>query len=99
LPIQYADYTLWQQQLLGSEIDPQSPLGGHIAFWTKAMEGLPEQLEPPTDRTRPAFASYSLPTRWQVIFSSRASKSLSLRYLTPTRPTLNCLVISQTSKK
>ena len=58
LPVQYADYTLWQQQLLGSESDPESPLGGQIAFWTKALEGLPEQLELPTDWPRPAFASY-----------------------------------------
>ena len=58
LPIQYADYTLWQQQVLGSETDPESALGGQIAFWTKALEGLPEQLELPTDRPRPAFASY-----------------------------------------
>src|SRR4029077_17418786 len=58
LPIQYADYTLWQQQMLGSETDPQSPLGGQIAYWTKALEGLPEQLELPTDRPRPALASY-----------------------------------------
>src|SRR5205823_2196085 len=58
LAVQYADYTLWQQQLLGSETDPQSPLGSQIAFWTKALEGLPEQLELPTDRPRPAVASY-----------------------------------------
>ena len=35
-----------------------SPLGRQIAFWTKALEGLPEQLELPTDRPRPALASY-----------------------------------------
>src|SRR5258705_394118 len=58
LPIQHADYTLWQQQLLGSETDPESPLGGQIAFWTKTLEGLPEQLELPTDRPRPALAGY-----------------------------------------
>ena len=58
LPLQYADYTLWQQQLLGSETDPESPLAGQIAFWTKTLEGLPEQLELPTDRPRPALASY-----------------------------------------
>ena len=58
LAVQYADYTLWQQQLLGSETDPESPLGGQIAFWTKALEGLPEQLELPTDRPRPALAGY-----------------------------------------
>ncbi len=58
MPAQYADYTLWQQRLLGSETDLESPLGGQIAFWTKALEGLPEQLELPTDRPRPAFANY-----------------------------------------
>ena len=58
LPVQYADYTLWQQQRLGSETDPDSPIARQIAFWTKTLEGLPEQLELPTDRSRPAIASY-----------------------------------------
>ena len=58
LAVQYADYTLWQQHALGEESDPGSPLGSQIAFWTKALEGLPEQLELPTDRPRPAVASY-----------------------------------------
>ena len=58
LPLQYADYTLWQQQLLGSETDAESPLARQIAFWTKTLDGLPEQLELPTDRPRPALASY-----------------------------------------
>src|SRR5262249_49917210 len=58
LAVQYADYTLWQQQLLGNETDPESPLASQIAFWTKTLEGLPEQLELPTDRPRPALAGY-----------------------------------------
>ena len=58
LPVQYADYTLWQQHVLGSETDPESPIARQIAFWTKTLEGLPEQLELPTDRPRPAVASY-----------------------------------------
>ncbi|MBV8084546.1 MAG: AMP-binding protein, partial [Chloroflexi bacterium] len=58
LPVQYADYALWQEQWLGSEADPESPIGRQLAFWTQALEGLPEQLELPTDRPRPAFASY-----------------------------------------
>ena len=58
LPVQYADYTLWQQQVLGSETDPESLIARQIAFWTKTLEGLPEQLELPTDRPRPAVASY-----------------------------------------
>ena len=58
LPVQYADYTLWQQQVLGSETDPESPIARQIAFWTKALQGLPEQLDLPTDWPRHAIASY-----------------------------------------
>ena len=58
LPVQYADYTLWQGQLLGSETDPQSVINRQIAFWKKTLEGLPEELELPTDRPRPAKSSY-----------------------------------------
>jgi hypothetical protein len=33
LPVQYADYTLWQERVLGSESDPESPIARQIAFW------------------------------------------------------------------
>ncbi|SCY85738.1 non-ribosomal peptide synthase domain TIGR01720/amino acid adenylation domain-containing protein, partial [Rhodococcus erythropolis] len=57
LPVQYADYSLWQREVLGSEEDPQSVIAKQIAFWSDALADLPEQLDLPGDRPRPEVAS------------------------------------------
>ncbi|WP_420714559.1 condensation domain-containing protein, partial [Streptomyces sp. NRRL WC-3723] len=58
LPVQYADYTLWQNDLLGDQNDPGSLFATQIAYWTEALAGLPDQLTLPMDRPRPAVMTY-----------------------------------------
>nr|WP_052405169.1 non-ribosomal peptide synthetase [Streptomyces varsoviensis] len=58
LPVQYADYTLWQRDILGSEDDPESAISRQLAYWQRQLADLPDQLEIPADRPRPTETTY-----------------------------------------
>jgi amino acid adenylation domain-containing protein len=53
LPIQYADYAQWQREWLQGE-----SLERQLSYWRTQLQGTAEQLELPTDHSRPAEQSY-----------------------------------------
>jgi amino acid adenylation domain-containing protein len=58
LSVQYADYSLWQRDLLGNENDPASALARQASYWKQQLADLPDYLDLPTDRPRPPHASH-----------------------------------------
>ncbi len=53
LPIQYADFTIWQQQQLQGEV-----LERQLAYWRSQLAGISPTLNLPTDRPHPAVQTF-----------------------------------------
>ncbi|KQZ31362.1 non-ribosomal peptide synthetase [Duganella sp. Root1480D1] len=73
LPLQYADYAIWQRSVLQGEV-----LREQAAFWRQHLEGAPALIELPTDRPRPPQQSYAGST---LRFNLDASLTADLRAL------------------
>ncbi len=53
LPVQYTDYSRWQQDTLGDPTDPGSLAARQLDYWRTALADLPDELRLPADRPRP----------------------------------------------
>ncbi|MBW4613205.1 MAG: amino acid adenylation domain-containing protein [Desmonostoc vinosum HA7617-LM4] len=53
LPIQYADFAVWQRQWLSGHV-----LAAQLDYWKQQLAGAPPLLELPTDRPRPAIQTF-----------------------------------------
>ena len=76
LPLQYADYAVWQRDVLSEE-----RLDGLLSYWKQQLGGAPTTLDLPTDRPRPAVQNFEGATRQFTVPKSlsdeiqRASRS------------------------
>jgi hypothetical protein len=62
LPVQYADFTLWQRQFLSG-----ATLENQLDYWKKQLEGAPQAVELPFRRVRPATQSFHGRTEYFVL--------------------------------
>ena len=53
LPVQYADYAVWQRAWLGSGVEARE-----LAYWRDALGGAPGLLRLPLDRARPSVSRH-----------------------------------------
>ncbi|NJP68529.1 non-ribosomal peptide synthetase [Streptomyces spiramenti] len=78
LPVQYADFALWQQETLGDPERPDSLAGREIAFWRTELDGLPPVLELPLDRPRPLEPTHAGATLDAVLDAEAHERLLAL---------------------
>jgi amino acid adenylation domain-containing protein len=80
LPVQYADFALWQRQWLQGEV-----LDRQLGYWREQLAGL-EPLELPTDRPRPAVPAFRGETRRRMLPPAVRERLLDLGRTTGATP-------------
>ncbi|MBD2385754.1 non-ribosomal peptide synthetase [Cylindrospermum sp. FACHB-282] len=70
LPIQYADFALWQRQWLQKEV-----LDAQVSYWKRQLSNGPKLLDLMTDRPRPVVQSYS-GARQSLVLSQPLTEAL-----------------------
>jgi NRPS condensation-like uncharacterized protein len=71
LPVQYADYAIWQRDWLQGEV-----LEKQVGYWKERLSGAPAALDLPTDRPRPAVQTFRGATQ-EIELSTELTKALA----------------------
>ncbi|MEH2220998.1 MAG: amino acid adenylation domain-containing protein [Nostoc sp.] len=71
LPIQYADFAIWQRQWLQAEV-----LKRQLDYWKQLLKNAPTLLELPTDKPRPAIQTFRGAIQYRE-FSNELSQALA----------------------
>ncbi|MGE2818284.1 condensation domain-containing protein, partial [Mycobacterium heidelbergense] len=77
LAVQYVDYTLWQRAQFGDLDDDDSLIAAQLAYWERALAGMPERLALPTDRPYPLVADQrgaSVALEWPTGLQRRVAR-------------------------
>ncbi|MBD2245043.1 non-ribosomal peptide synthetase [Nostoc sp. FACHB-888] len=100
LPIQYADFAVWQREWMQGKV-----LETQLAYWKQRLQGAPRKLELPTDKPRPLQPTYTGTTQlFQLpkdlsdalqLLSKREDVTLSMTLLT----TFNVLLYYYTKQE
>jgi amino acid adenylation domain-containing protein len=69
LPVQYADYSVWQREWMQDEV-----LEGQLSYWTQHLAGAPAALELATDRPRPAVQTFAGARRYTEVPTGLADR-------------------------
>lgn len=73
LPVQYADFAIWQRGWLDEEAQ-----SAQLKYWKKQLQGIPEQLALPADRPRRELQTYSAATHAVTLPPELAAKIKSV---------------------
>jgi amino acid adenylation domain-containing protein len=86
LPIQYADFSVWQRGWLqGAVLDEQ------LAYWAGQLEGAPNAIELPIDHPRPAVQTFRGATVDFRLDPGLRSSVLALAHTCGATPFMTCL--------
>ena len=84
LPVQYADYAVWQRRLLEGPLKEKQ-----LAYWKQQLAGAPPLLELPTDRPRPpvqrfrgAEREFQLPAALTAQLAALGERAGATRFMT-----------------